>query len=136
MISLVRYAAVLQTRETRLTFALSVIGRLPIGITGLAVLLLVQGETGSFARGGAATAGYVIGLAAVAPVLGRWIDRYGPRKALLASGVLFPARSYRPGRGSIAGCAGLADAAARRRRRRQLPSHYRLHAYLFPAAPR
>jgi len=71
VISLARYAAVLQTRETRLTFALSVIGRLPIGITGLAVLLLVQGQTGSFARGGVATAGYVIGLAAVAPVLGR-----------------------------------------------------------------
>jgi len=91
VISLVRYAAVLQARETRLTFALSVIGRLPIGITGLAVLLLVQGQTGSFARGGVATAGYVFGLAAVAPVLGRWIDRYGPRKALLASGLLFPA---------------------------------------------
>jgi hypothetical protein len=91
VISLVRYAAVLQTRETRLTFALSVIGRLPIGITGLAVLLLVHGQTGSFARGGIATAGYVVGLAAVAPGLGRWIDRYGPRSALLASGMLFPA---------------------------------------------
>ena len=91
VISLARYAAVLQARETRLTFALSVIGRLPIGITGLAILLLVQGQTGSFAHGGIATAGYVIGLAAAAPVLGRWIDRTGPRKALFASGLLFPA---------------------------------------------
>jgi len=91
MISLARYAAVLHARETRLTFGLSMVGRLPIGITGLAILLLVQGESGSFARGGAATAGYVVGLAAMAPVLGRWIDRKGPLAALLASGVLFPA---------------------------------------------
>jgi MFS family permease len=91
VISLVRYAAVLRTRETRLTFAFSLIGRLPIGITGLAILLLVQGATGSFAQAGTATAGYVIGLATVAPVLGRWIDRRGPHQALLLSGVLFPA---------------------------------------------
>ncbi|MGH8742175.1 MAG: MFS transporter, partial [Burkholderiales bacterium] len=80
----------LQTRETRLIFAWSIIGRLPIGITGLAILLLVQSESGSFAQGGTATAGYVIGLATVAPALGRWIDRRGPRNALLASGMLFP----------------------------------------------
>jgi MFS family permease len=91
MISLARYAAVLQAPETRLTFGLSMVGRLPIGITGLAILLLVQGQSGSFARGGTATAGYVAGLAVVAPVLGRWIDRKGPRGVLLASGVLFPA---------------------------------------------
>lgn len=90
MISLSRYGAVLRARDTRLTFAASVVGRLPIGITGLAILLLVQGNTGSFAQAGIATAGYVIGLATVAPLLGRWIDRRGPRTALLACGVLFP----------------------------------------------
>ena len=40
---------------------------------GRAILLLVQGKSGSFAQGGAATAGYVMGLAALAPILGRWI---------------------------------------------------------------
>ena len=91
MISLSRYGAVLRARDTRLTFAASVVGRLPIGITGLAILLLVHGNTKSFAEAGIATAGYVIGLATVAPMLGRWIDRRGPRSALLACGVLFPA---------------------------------------------
>ncbi|HZM36090.1 MAG TPA: MFS transporter [Burkholderiales bacterium] len=75
----------------RRTFAASVLGRLPIGITGLAVLLLVQSSTQSFAQAGAATAGYVGGLAIVAPVLGRWIDRTGPRAALLLCGLSFPA---------------------------------------------
>jgi MFS family permease len=91
VISLARYAALLEARDMRLTIAASTIGRLPIGITGLAVLLLVQTATTSFARGGAATACYVIGLAAVAPLLGRLIDRTGPRRTLLACSVAFPA---------------------------------------------
>jgi predicted MFS family arabinose efflux permease len=91
VISLARYGALLQAREMRLTIAASVIGRLPIGITGLAILLLVQTATDSFSKGGAATACYVIGLATVAPALGRLIDRTGPRLTLLACSVAFPA---------------------------------------------
>jgi MFS family permease len=91
MISLERYVAVLSSAEVRRLFAASVLGRLPIGITGLAVLLLVQSSTHSFGQAGAATAGYVCGLAAVAPALGRWIDRRGPRTALLICGLSFPA---------------------------------------------
>ncbi len=90
MITLERYAALFAQRELRVTFAASALGRLPIGVTGLAILLLVQTSSGSFARGGAATACYVVGLAAVAPALGRVIDRYGPRRVLLGCGLLFP----------------------------------------------
>jgi len=90
MISLARYAALLEPRELRQIFATSMIGRLPIGITGLAILILVQSASDSFAQGGAATGCYVAGLAAVAPALGRLIDRYGPRLILLACGLLFP----------------------------------------------
>ena len=91
VISLARYAALLQPREIKLALAASILGRLPIGITGLAILLLVQGATGSFVRGGGATACYVVGLAAFAPALGRLIDRRGPRAILLACGIAFPA---------------------------------------------
>jgi MFS family permease len=91
VISLERYAALLQSREMRQTIAASLLGRLPIGMTGLATLLLVQTATQSFARGGAATACYVLGLAAVAPALGRLIDRRGPRLALTVCALAFPA---------------------------------------------
>lgn len=91
MISLARYAALLQAREVRQIFAASLVGRLPIGITGLAILILVQSKSGSFAQGGAVTACYVAGLAAIAPALGRLIDRYGPRRILIACSMLFPA---------------------------------------------
>src|SRR5262249_20444369 len=76
--------------DMKQTIAASMIGRLPIGITGLAILLLVQTATGSFSKGGAAAACYVIGLATVAPALGRLIDRSGPRLALLACSMAFP----------------------------------------------
>jgi predicted MFS family arabinose efflux permease len=91
MISFARYSALLRQTDLRRTFAASILGRLPIGVSGLAILLLVQGATDSFARGGAAAASYVVGLAGVAPVVGRMIDRYGPRRILLAAGLLFPA---------------------------------------------
>lgn len=90
VISLQRYALVFAQPDLRRTFALSVLGRLPIGLTGLAILLLVQTHTDSFARGGAAAACYVVGLALIAPLLGRSIDRYGPRRLLIGSGLLFP----------------------------------------------
>ena len=69
----------------------SVLGRLPIGMSGLAILMLVQNANGSFAAGGTATGCYVAGLAGIAPLLGRIIDRNGPRLTLLASALLFPA---------------------------------------------
>lgn len=91
MISLERYGALLRLGDVRVTLVASMVGRLPIGITGLAILLLVQTARDSFAWGGAATACYVVGLAVVAPVLGRLIDRSGPRFILLACSIGFPA---------------------------------------------
>jgi len=90
VISLARYAALLEQPALRSAMLASVLGRLPIGITGLAILLLAQDTTGSFARGGAIAACYVAGLATVAPMLGRLIDRYGPRPTLLACAFAFP----------------------------------------------
>ncbi len=91
MISLSKYREVLASPGLGYFFAASVIGRLPIGMSGLSILLLVQSASGSFATGGAATGSYVAGLACVAPALGRIIDRYGTRMVLITSAVLFPA---------------------------------------------
>ena len=90
MISLSRYATLLERPHLRSLILASILGRLPIGILGLAILLLAQSVTGSFAQGGIASASYVLGLAAVAPLLGRAIDRFGPRPTLLACAFAFP----------------------------------------------
>ena len=90
MISFARYAALLALPHLKATIIASVIGRLPIGIAGLAILLLAQSASGSFARAGATTGCYVAGLATVAPLLGRLIDRRGPRAVLLICGGVYP----------------------------------------------
>ena len=91
MISLARYAVLLEQPALRSAIAASILGRLPIGITGLAILILGQDKSGSFARGGVIAACYVAGLATIAPLLGRLIDRHGPRTTLLACAFGFPA---------------------------------------------
>ena len=91
VISLARYSDLLAQPALRSAIAASVLGRLPIGITGLAILMLAQDTSGSFGRGGAVAACYVAGLATVAPLFGRLIDRYGPRSTLLACAFAFPA---------------------------------------------
>jgi len=90
MFSLERYVTLLSRPELKATIVASVIGRLPIGISGLAILLLTQNVSGSFAHGGAAAAVYTAGLACTAPILGRIIDRSGPRAILLACAIAYP----------------------------------------------
>jgi MFS family permease len=91
VISLSRYAELFRIPGLRAALASSVIGRLPIGIATLAILLFLQSRTGSFALAGSAAALYVFGLAAVAPFLGRTIDRLGPRPVLVVSAMIYPA---------------------------------------------
>ena len=69
----------------------SIAGRMPIGIAGLAILLFVQGRSGSFGLAGTASAMYVLGLGIVAPFLGRVMDRLGPKPVLTTCAILYPA---------------------------------------------
>jgi MFS family permease len=91
LITLTRYRDLFRVPELKATIVSSIAGRLPIGIAGLAILLFVQGRSGSFAFAGTASAVYVLGLGAVAPILGRLIDRFGPRPVLGACAILYPA---------------------------------------------
>jgi MFS family permease len=85
-----RYSDLFRAPGVRAALAASVVGRLPIGIAMLAILLFLQDRTGSFALAGTATALYVLGLAMVAPFLGRMIDRLGPLPVLSVSAVIYP----------------------------------------------
>jgi predicted MFS family arabinose efflux permease len=60
----------------------TLIGRLPIGISGLAILLYVREVTGSFAAAGACAGALAFGSASGAPFQGRLVDRRGPNMLL------------------------------------------------------
>ncbi|SFP14435.1 Predicted arabinose efflux permease, MFS family [Geodermatophilus dictyosporus] len=65
-------------------------GRLPSAMVPLALLLMVQQQTGSYAVAGLAAATYGLAMAAMAPVLGRLADRRTPRPVLLAQAAAYP----------------------------------------------
>src|SRR4051812_601421 len=56
----------------------------------LALLLMVQQTTGSYAVAGLASATHGIAMAVMSPVLGRLADRRGPRRVLLAQVTAYP----------------------------------------------
>jgi MFS family permease len=67
----------------------SVLGRLPIAMVGLAMLLYVQQATGSFAAAGLVGAGVLVGVSIGSVVQGRVIDRLGATRPLLVAALLF-----------------------------------------------
>ena len=67
----------------------SALGRLPIAMLSLAVLLYVHAVRGSFAVGGAVSAGILAGTAVGMVVQGRVVDRLGPTRPLLVVAALF-----------------------------------------------
>jgi MFS family permease len=72
-----RYRQILSTPGIPILLVASTLGRLPYGINGLALLLLLRETTGSFAVAGLATGGLALGAGAGAPFVSRLVDRRG-----------------------------------------------------------
>jgi len=82
------YRDLLQIRRARLPLVASIVGRLPIALSGLAAIFLVQAETGSFASAGIVEACYTVGAAIGLPAQGRLVDRIGQTRVLIPSSLL------------------------------------------------
>jgi MFS family permease len=74
----------------RVLLIVGVVARLGIGMTPLALLLLVQQATGRYASAGLAGGIFALAGAALSPVAGRLADRIGAAPILLATAVLHP----------------------------------------------
>ncbi len=85
-----RYAALAAEPGALRFLALSLPMRLPIGTVGLGTLLHLRDLTGSIAFAGSIVGAQLVAMAATAPLLGRIIDRVGPRGVLVACGVVCP----------------------------------------------
>jgi len=82
------YRRILATPHVLPLAASSVVARLPVGMTALAFVIFVHNHTGSFGAAGLVAGAGTIGLAATAPVLGRLVDRRGPRPVLVPAATL------------------------------------------------
>ena len=76
------YARIFRAPHVATLLLTTLVARLPIGINGLAVVLFLRAETGSFAVAGAAAGALALGNGAGAPVGARLIDRFGRRVLL------------------------------------------------------
>lgn len=83
-----RYQALMRPPGVPRLVASVLIGRLPIGIFSLAIVLLVREQTHSFAQAGAVSAAWALGAGIVAPLQGRLVDRLGQPAVLLPSTLL------------------------------------------------
>jgi MFS family permease len=86
-----RYATVLRGQGTAVPLTASVVGRLSLGMTSLALLLLVRDSSGSYAVAGLVSGAYALSFGVLGPALARLADRTGPVPALRITGLLHPA---------------------------------------------
>ncbi len=82
-----QYLQILRTPHVARLFAASLLARLPLGINGLAIVLLVKAETGSFGAAGAAAGALALGSGLCAPLAARLIDALGPRMLLVLAAI-------------------------------------------------
>ena len=73
------YLEILRVPRMGALMAVALLVRLPIAINGLAVVLFVREQTGTFASAGAVAGGLALGTGLGAPFMGRLVDRAGTR---------------------------------------------------------
>jgi MFS family permease len=80
------YGRVLRAPSVAPMVAAALLARMPFGILGLALVLFIRDQTGSFALAGVVSGVYALAAAASSPLLGRLFDRIGPTRVLLPFG--------------------------------------------------
>ncbi|MGV1005013.1 MAG: MFS transporter [Candidatus Nanopelagicales bacterium] len=76
------YRAIFAHPGTRAMTAAAFVGRFPMAMIGLAVTLLVVGETDSYGLAGGVASALMLAGAVGGPVGARWADRYGQHRVL------------------------------------------------------
>lgn len=82
------YRALLRRPGVARLVLAGIVGRAPVGIVSIAVVLLVHASTGSFAEAGAVDAAFAVASAVGNPLLGRLVDRAGQTRVLAVSALL------------------------------------------------
>lgn len=83
------YHALLGLPHARAMLGWSLLGRLPLGMTPLALLFLVRGEGRGYGAAGVVVAVYAVAVGVGAPIAGRQVDRFGPTPVLRIRAVAY-----------------------------------------------
>ena len=84
------YRDFLRLPDIPLMIATAWLSRLPVGMNALAILLFMRETIGNFKDAGSIVGAFFVAMAVAAPVLGRLVDRIGPRTPLIVTGTLHP----------------------------------------------
>ncbi len=82
------YLRLLRHGPARNPFLAAFVARLPLSMAPLGMLLLVEGERGTYSLAGFVTGAYAIGSAVGTPLWGRLMDRFGQVRVLVPTAVI------------------------------------------------
>lgn len=85
-----RYAAFVRRPDVARLLLAAFVARMPNGMLAFSMLMFLREAMGDFTLAGSAVGLNFLAMAISAPILGRLIDRYGPRIPLLVAGTLQP----------------------------------------------
>ena len=85
-----KYSQFVRQPDVARLLAVAVVSRMPVGMVGFSMLMFLRQSLGSFALAGTAVGANFIAAAITAPILGRIIDRHGPRRLLWITGTVQP----------------------------------------------
>jgi len=85
-----KYAEFVRQPDVARLLLVGLVSRLPIGMVGFSMLVFLREMLGNFADAGAAVGIDFVACAVVAPIVGRIVDRKGPRRVLYVTGVMQP----------------------------------------------
>ena len=115
-----RYVEFVRQPDVGRLLLVALVSRMPVGMVGFSMLMFLREALGNFAQAGAVVGTNFIAMAAAAPIVGRIIDRHGPRRLMYVTGLVQPlaltatlaAAKLRLGLPVLFACAALAGAFA------------------------
>jgi MFS family permease len=85
-----KYVEFIRQPDVGALLLVALFARMPVGMVGFSMLMFLRESMGNFALAGTAVGINFIAIAAAAPIQGRLIDRHGPRRLLLVTGLMQP----------------------------------------------
>jgi MFS family permease len=85
-----KYVEFIRQPDVGRLLLVALLARMPVGMVGFSMLMFLRESMGNFALAGTAVGINFIAIAAAAPIQGRLIDRHGPRRLLVVTGLMQP----------------------------------------------